>query len=124
MPDLLVTFMVTAGNGSLATPQPVLTDAQGQAEAVLTVGTQAGANQVTVTRPRLTPVMFNVMGQADRDHARLLPVSGNIQEGRAGAELPAPLVVRLEDQFGNPLVGEHLTAALLRGAGELRTTTR
>ncbi len=40
---------------------------------------------------------------------RLIPVAGNNQSALPGQELPTPLVVRLEDQFGAPVVGEPLT---------------
>ena len=85
------------------------TDAQGRASARLTLDTQAGINinQVTVTVPRQS-LTFTATGQPDRVHARLLRVSGNNQQAQAGEVLPEPLVVRLEDQFHNPIVGEQV----------------
>ena len=46
---------------------------------------------------------------------RLLRIAGNNQSALPGQELPTPLVVRLEDQFGVPVVGEPLSATLLQG---------
>jgi hypothetical protein len=46
---------------------------------------------------------------------RLIPVAGNNQSALPGQELPAPLVVRLEDQVGAPVVGAPLSATLLQG---------
>ena len=46
---------------------------------------------------------------------RLIPVAGNNQSALPGQELPTPLVVRLEDQLGAPVVGEPLSATLLQG---------
>ena len=46
---------------------------------------------------------------------QLIPVAGNNQSALPGQELPTPLVVRLEDQVGAPVVGAHLTATLLQG---------
>ncbi|MBI3329121.1 MAG: hypothetical protein HYZ81_20755 [Nitrospinae bacterium] len=54
---------------------------------------------------------------------RLLQVSGNNQVVRPGEVLPDPLVVRLEDQFGNPIVGEPIRAAVIQGEGELLPPT-
>ena len=48
-------------------------------------------------------------------HARLLRVSGNNQQAQAGEVLPEPLVVRLEDQFHNPIVGEQVAGRDPRG---------
>jgi streptogramin lyase len=52
--------------------------------------------------------------------ARLIPVSGNNQSGEPGEELPEPLVVRLEDQFGNPVEGASIQAQIIEGLGVLR----
>ena len=46
---------------------------------------------------------------------RLIPVAGNNQSALPGQELPTPLVVRLEDQLGAPVVGAPLSATLLQG---------
>ena len=46
---------------------------------------------------------------------RLIRVAGNNQSALPGQELPTPLVVRLEDQVGAPVVGAPLSATLLQG---------
>jgi streptogramin lyase len=46
---------------------------------------------------------------------RLIPVAGNNQSALPGQELPTPLVVRLEDALGAPVVGTPLPATLLQG---------
>ena len=46
---------------------------------------------------------------------RLILVAGNNQSALPGQELPTPLVVRLEDQVGAPVVGAPLSATLLQG---------
>jgi streptogramin lyase len=110
-----VAFTVTEGNGMVEPTATQVTDAQGQASARLTLGTRAGQNRVTVTAPGLSAVTFLALGRPDRDSARLLQVSGNNQVVDAGAVLPEPLVIRLEDQFGNRLPGERVRAELLQG---------
>jgi hypothetical protein len=51
--------------------------------------------------------------------ARLVMVSGNNQLGQPGEVLPEPLVVRLEDQFGTPLVGVEVMGQIIAGEGRL-----
>jgi hypothetical protein len=63
------------------------------------------------------PLTFGATAVADRDTARLIPVNGNNQRGLPG-DILEPLVVRLEDQFGNPLPGEVVRAEILRGTVE------
>jgi hypothetical protein len=53
---------------------------------------------------------------------RLLRVAGNNQSALPGQELPTPLVVRLEDQFGAPVVGAPLSATLLQGEAVFLST--
>ncbi len=44
------------------------------------------------------------------------PVSGNAQTGTAGAPLPQPIVVRVDDAFGNPVAGQAVTFAVTVGS--------
>ena len=66
---------------------------------------------------RLQPGSGRAAGDTGRGAAgpRLIPVAGNNQSALPGQELPTPLVVRLEDQLGAPVVGTPLTATLLQG---------
>jgi hypothetical protein len=114
VPGVPVTFTVTEGQGTLAPGQPVLTDAQGRAEVTLTLGTRAGLQKVKVTAPGLASVPFTVTGVADREHVRLLQVSGNNQVGEQG-DLLLPLVVRLEDLFANPVAGVDVKGKAILG---------
>ena len=70
----------------------------------------------------LEPVVFTATGLIPR----LIEVSGNNQLAEPGQVLPLPLVVRLEDQFGNPLVGETVMAAVTAGEAQFPSlgTTR
>jgi len=54
---------------------------------------------------------------------RLVRISGDRQVGVSGETLPLPLVVRLEDEFGNPVVGETVVVRVRTGDGLLATTT-
>jgi hypothetical protein len=115
VPGFPVTFTVTVGQGTLAPiHQPVLTDAQGQAAVTLTLGIQEGVQQVMATAPGLVSVTFTVTGISGVTGRRLVQVSGNNQRGVVG-EVLKPLVVRLEDQFGNPVPGEFVTGNVIGG---------
>ena len=60
-----VTFSVTAGNGTLGgrfNLEKATTDADGRAQAVLTLGPDPGTNTVEATVPRLEPVTFSAVG--------------------------------------------------------------
>lgn len=119
-----LTFTLSPGNnGSITPDQPVLTDAEGRAAIMLTLGARATVNQVTVTTPeepasRLSLVL-SVTGLPEHSSARLLSVSGNNQSAQVQESLPLPLVVRLEDQFRNALIGIEVTATIQQGAGEI-----
>jgi len=121
-PDIPVTFTIVSGNGQLSA-SVVPTSPAGEAATHLTLGTSVGIVQIRASVDGLAPVAFTITGQADRATARLLPVSGNNQVGQPGQELPEPLVVRLEDQFSNPLPGEAVTAEIVGGAAEFIGTT-
>jgi streptogramin lyase len=62
---------------------------------------------------------INTTPKNDLDNLRLIGVSGNRQSGKPGEVLPEPLVVRLQDQFGNPVEGQEVTAQIIEGQGEL-----
>ena len=65
---------------------------------------------------QLSTVLFATTG-AQATKVFLVPVAGNNQRVQPGEVLPEPLVVRLEDQFGNPVVGEAVAARIIRGEG-------
>ena len=48
----------------------------------------------------------------------LVIVSGNMQIGTVGTELPQPLVVKVQDENGNPVTEETVTFAATSGGGE------
>jgi hypothetical protein len=116
-----VTFQVAPGHGTVS-PGQVPTGPDGQAATTVTLGTGAGAIAVQALVDGLTPVQFSATGVADRETARLIPVSGYRQVGAPGQVLPIPLVVRLRDQFLNPVVGEPVTG-VVQGDGVLLAST-
>jgi hypothetical protein len=79
----------------------------------------ADGTVITTLSGGLTSFSTVVFAATAEDATRLflLPVAGNNQRAEPGEVLPEPLVVRLEDQFGNPVVGEAIAATITRGDG-------
>ena len=111
-----VTFAITAGDGTLSV-EIATTDAQGRAATTLTLGEVGGDISVEVTVEGLEPVIFTAGGQLVPQ--TLTKLSGDEQQGLAGAELPEPLVVEVLDQSGNVLEGVRVVFAVTTGAGIL-----
>ena len=103
-------------DGRLAVERPFAMESR--AITVPDGGTQTLETIILKPQPN-GPAPFEGTGVPDRAKAQLLEVSGNNQRGIPGAELPKPLVVRLEDQFGNPLPGETVTGKIIAGDGTL-----
>ena len=115
-----VTFSVTAGDGSLS-QGVVMTDSSGRASTALTLGRTPGTNAVTVSAGDLEPEIFTAVGVAIPRNLEM--VSGDDQEGVAGAALAQPLVVSVLDHNGLPYVGGAVTFAVASGGGTLSATT-
>ncbi len=83
---------------------------------------QPGENSITaVARDALgnshstTRIIHRVIDSS----ARLEEISGNLQSAAVGTALAEPLVVRLTDAFGTPLIGQQITFEVTRGDGSL-----
>ena len=114
--EVQVAFAITAGDGTLSV-EIATTDAQGRAATTLTLGEVGGDISVEVTVEGLEPVIFTGGGQLIPQ--TLTKLSGDEQQGLAGAELPEPLVVEVLDQSGNVLEGVRVVFAVTTGAGIL-----
>ena len=115
-----VTFAVTAGGGTLSATTAT-TDANGRAATTLTLGRQLGTNTVMAIVAGLEPATFTATGVAIPQ--TLDKLSGDGQEGAAGAALTEPLVVEVRDQNGNSLPGAAVTFAVTAGGGTLSAAT-
>ena len=114
-----VTFAVIRGEGALSV-ETATTDAQGRAATTLTP-LMAGTVTVEVTVEGLEPVIFTAVGQLIPQ--TLTKLSGDEQQGLAGAALPEPLVVQVLDQIGNVIEGVQVTFAITAGDGTLSVET-
>jgi hypothetical protein len=94
--------------GSINPAQPV-TNNQGRATFTWTLGPAAGAQQLSVATATSGPSV-TFQGTAAPATANVAaPVGGNGQTGQTGKPLPDSLVLRVTDQFGNPVSGAAVT---------------
>lgn len=101
---LRVAFQASAG-GSVS-PDTVTTDADGRAQSSWTLGHTLGAQTATAVVTEVPSLSEEFSATAGAGAARTLAaVSGDNQSAPAGAAVPAPLVVVVEDEFGNPVPG-------------------
>jgi adhesin/invasin len=123
IPDQNVQFTVTAGNGLLSGQSvlSVVTNAKGQAITAFTIGTTAGANEVTANvpgQPAAAPITYGATGTVG-PAAAVEIASGDAQTGVAGSPLGAPFVARISDQYGNRVENAQVDFSVTMGNGAL-----
>lgn len=104
VPDYPVTFVLRENGGrsdSLKLPL-ALTNENGRASLDYVLGARAGRSLITAAVDSVdgSPVTFTLLASPDAPSA-LTMVSGDSQRVDSDASLPAPLVVRLTDQYDN-----------------------
>ncbi|MBN1997746.1 Ig-like domain-containing protein [candidate division KSB1 bacterium] len=117
-----VTFEVTAGNGSIngESEKIVSTNKKGIAQIFLTLGSQAGINQVRAFVPGLDPEQVFFTATAVHDVPRKLHyVSGSGQSAVNNSRLVLPFRVRVTDEFENIISGHLVTFQVKSEAGEI-----
>lgn len=118
-----VRFSIRSGGG-LIEPESALTDADGVAEAVWTLGQTAGLDTAMIRVPRVSDEV--VMAQATvgaGEPARVVAVASPTRQAAPGSELPGPVAVRVEDEFGNVVPGAPVEFRIDTGGGSLATGT-
>ncbi|HHL72334.1 MAG TPA: T9SS type A sorting domain-containing protein [Bacteroidetes bacterium] len=130
IPNYAVTFEVKAGGGNLSgfTKRTVLSNAQGIAQVILTLGPVAGTNNNIVEASAISgtaplnnsPLTFKISATAN-DARNMGLVSGNNQTGKAGFPLAEKLKVRITDSNGNNVPGHPVTFTVKKGGGTLDT---
>ena len=115
-----VTFSVTAGGGSLSAAT-ASTNADGQAESTLTLGSEPGTNSVEVSIEGISQTAtFNAEASLPPPMPTDLSiVSGDNQIGITGEALAKPFVIEVRDQYDAPLEGVTVTFVVLTGGGSL-----
>jgi len=104
----------------LGAPEPitVISDEEGFARLQWTLGTVAGTQTFVATLAGLPDVVvrFAVTAHAGEPHAVAVG-RGDGQTGQVQAPLPAPVVARVADQYGNPVSGVTVQFAAPDGHG-------
>jgi bacillopeptidase F (M6 metalloprotease family) len=120
---ITVDFLVAGGGGSLSVASGI-SDANGLASTVLTLGAVPGLNTVTATvNGTAQSVTFTATGFAVGQAMTLTKVSGDGQYGVTGSALPNPLAVRVTDIQGSPVSGTGVTFTLVSGGGTFTTVS-
>lgn len=111
----------TALDGGVA-PTSSVTDADGIASTGWTLGTTAGAQsaRAALAGASGSPVTFGATATAGAA-AALVKVDGDAQGGVISTAAGAPIVVRVNDQFGNPVGGAAVAFAVTSGSATLGT---
>ena len=99
-----VDFSVNPTDGTLDPPSAT-TRSNGRAFTTLRLGSTAATYTVTATVRGITDTATFTATATSVGYNAIKIVSGNGQSGRAGQQLPRPLVVEVKNQNGDPLVG-------------------
>jgi len=119
---VVVNFAVTAGSATLST-QTAVTNSSGQAQVSVTLGTTPGAVGITASVTGVSPAAVFGATSTAREPAALTIVSGANQTAAAGSALTEALVVKVTDQYGNPVPGITVSFAVTGGAASLSSAT-
>jgi hypothetical protein len=92
------------GAGGTFNPTSATTNSSGIATTQYTLPTKAGAITISATNPNCVAGSFSETATAGNP-AALADISGGYQTGVVGTTLPAPLLVRLKDTYGNVVPG-------------------
>jgi hypothetical protein len=121
-----VAFAFTDGSGQVS-PSPVTTGANGEAASSLTLGSRNGLVNGTAevaVKAGVAPVIATFTATAlPADANGIVAVSGDDQSAPVGSDLPAPLVVKVTDAFGNPIPGVSISWTVTGGGSVSPETT-
>ncbi|MCI0511787.1 MotA/TolQ/ExbB proton channel family protein [candidate division KSB1 bacterium] len=121
-----VTFEVASDDGSLngnLKVDYVQTEGGGIARTRWRLGQTSGEKVVRVKADGLEakPIRFFATAVPD-DPSALIEMSGNYQVGRSNEELSAPLSVRVEDKYHNPIAGVGIVFKVEEGDAHFRNS--
>ena len=120
---IAVTFALLSGGGTLAGVTATTNSAGVATAGSWTLGTTAGTNTITATALNVpgSPVTFTATGVAGAP-ATMVKVSTDPTKPPAGSNVDS-IVVKVSDQFGNPVGGAVVTFAVVSGGGSVSPTT-
>ncbi len=115
-----VSFRTLTGGGAVRDPV-VITNAQGQAATIATLGTPLGLQSFEASVTGLAPVVFSATGVAGAA-ARIAANSAITQSGTAGAPVPVAPSVLVTDALSNPVSGVGVDFVVTLGGGSVSPT--
>ncbi|MDB4874815.1 MAG: hypothetical protein JWM41_1261 [Gemmatimonadetes bacterium] len=116
-PIAAANVVVTLTGGGSA-PAALVSDANGNVNVgSWTVGTTVGQSVLTLIAGAATTSF--IANLSPGDPTQILVAQGAAQRSRAGIALPAPVVVRVADRFGNAVSGQSVTVAVTAGGGSI-----
>jgi len=121
---ITVNFTMVAGAGGLGSATAT-TSASGQAQTTWTLGQLAGTNHQVSAAPTsgtAGSVTFTATANA-ATAANIAVLSGNGQSGQVATALGNAIIVRVADQFNNPVAGTTVTFAVTGGGGSVNPTS-
>jgi Bacterial Ig-like domain (group 1) len=107
LPNVAVTFS-DGGKGGVFNPATVNTNSSGNATTSYTLPKTSGSVTITAASSGYTTATFSETAVAGPP-ATIATVSGFGQSGPVGTALPAPLVAKVKDTYGNIVVGAQVT---------------
>ena len=117
-----MTFAVTAGGGTLSAGTAT-TDADGQVESTLTLGSDPGTNTIEVSVEGISQTeTFNAEATLPPPTPTTLEMGSDEGQGGLTDETDPP-IVEVHDQYENPLENVPVTFTILEPDGSMSTTT-
>jgi hypothetical protein len=117
-----VVFEANDGDGELS-PDTTVSNGDGRATARWTLGGTPGAQEASAKLVAGGKLVRFTAQAAVGPPASIELVSGDGQTGEAFAPLSQPLVVRVQDRFGNPVAGVAVGWAVTAGRGDVSAAT-
>ena len=116
-----VFWVLLIGEGTLSSPTGV-SDAAGLAKVRWTLGTESGTQRVAAQILGAVPALFDATATA-APATTITILSGNNQTAPPGAPLPDSLVVRVSDQYENPVRDVSVTWTVTAQNGTVSPST-
>jgi len=119
----VVNFAVAPAGAATLGALSVPTDASGQAQVTVVAGHTAQAFTVVASVTGVTQTTtFNLTATAGAP-ALIEKVSGDTQNAAAGTALANPIIVKVSDQYNNPVQNALVTFSVTGGGGSLNPAT-
>ncbi len=117
-----VGFEVLGGNGSPASTETV-SDSNGIARTIWTLGTVSGSQQVIRAQVRDFEIAVDFTATATPGQAKFLTlIAGDGQSGNPSELLPTEIIVRVTDDFGNGVPNQIVKFSPATGNGRMTPT--